>query len=154
MMGPNTASGHGSVLYVTECQINFALRAMKPILRSLWAERSVLPHFGRKADVVKVKADSEQADIDKIQRRAKGMVWASGCTSWALDPKSKRNTTMYPDFQYKYWLRSLFVPWKDFEVLGPRAVSGSFRDKAFQSRSWYVLLVVTGLALALNVAIN
>ena len=154
MMGPNTASGHGSVLYITECQINFALRAMKPILRSLWAERSILPTFGLKAKVVKVKADSEQADIDNVQQKAKGLVWSSGCTFWVLDPTSKRNSIMYPDFQYKYWLRSLFVRWKDFKVAEPGAVSGSFIAKALQSRSWYVLLAMTALALPLNVGMN
>ena len=153
-MGPNTASGHGSVLYVTECQINYALRAMKPILRTLWAKRSVLPTFGPVADVVKVKADSEQADINNVQEKAKVLVWASGCTSWAIDPVSKRNVTMYPDFQYKYWLRSLFVSWKDFEVVKPKALSGSVRAQTFQSRSWYGLLVITGLALATHRVLN
>ena len=148
-MGPNTASGHGNVLYVTECQINFALRAMKPILRMLWAETSVLSGLGSKADVIKVKADAEQADIDNVQRRCKNLVWASGCTSWALDPKSGRNTTMYPDFQYKYWLRSLFVPWKDFEILRPKTVSG---DKTIQSRFWYLLSAIIGLIVAIKTA--
>ncbi|KGO65511.1 Flavin monooxygenase FMO [Penicillium italicum] len=123
MMGPNTASGHGCVTYTTECQINFTLRAIKPVLNALRAQRSRLPVIGWKADTVKVKPDAEQADIDAIQEVAKGMVWSSGCTSWVLDAESKRNTIMYPGFQYKYWLRSIFIPWKDFDFSAP--VSGS-----------------------------
>ncbi|KAJ5922976.1 monooxygenase [Penicillium verrucosum] len=119
MMGPNTASGHGCVTYTTECQINFTLRAIKPVLNALRAQRSRLPVIGWKADTVQVKPDAEQADIDAIQEMAKGLVWSSGCTSWVFDAESKRNTTMYPDFQYKYWLRSIFIPWKDFDFSAP-----------------------------------
>lgn len=114
MMGPNTASGHGCVTYTTECQINFALRIMKPVMKALEAQRSRLPVLGSKWDVVQVKADAEQADIDDVQEKAKKLVWSSGCSSWALDSHG-RNTTMYPDFQYKYWLRSIFVEWRNFQ---------------------------------------
>ena len=119
IMGPNTASGHGNVLYVTECQINWTLRALKPVLRELWAEGSTLAGLGSKADVIKVKPNAEQADIDHVQEKCKKLVWSSGCTTWALDPKNERNTTMYPDFQYMFWLRSLFVRWKNFDLLKP-----------------------------------
>ncbi|KAI1312688.1 putative monooxygenase [Xylaria venustula] len=116
MMGPNTASGHGSVTYTTECQINFTMRVIKPILNTLKAQRSrYLPVLGQKADIVQVKSHAEQEDINTVQEKAKKLVWSSGCSSWALDSQG-RNTTMYPDFQYKYWLRSIFVPWDDFEL--------------------------------------
>ncbi|KAK0391747.1 hypothetical protein NLU13_1246 [Sarocladium strictum] len=121
LMGPNTASGHGSVSYITECQINFTMRVIKPILQALKAQKSILPSLGKVTDVVQVKQTAEKVDIDKVQERAKDMVWSSGCTSWALDEKSKRNTTMYPDFQYRYWLRSIFVAWKDFDFTTPRS---------------------------------
>ncbi|KAL9084931.1 MAG: hypothetical protein Q9159_004975 [Coniocarpon cinnabarinum] len=153
LMGPNTASGHGNVLYVTECQINFALRALKPILRTLWAERSALSGVGSKADVIKVKAGAEQADIDHVQEKCKQLVWASGCTSWALDPATGRNTTMYPDFQYKFWLRSLFVPWRNFELLKiPRTAAST---KHSRSMSLYILSgisTIIGLIAAIEAA--
>ena len=141
-MGPNTASGHGCVTYITECQINFTLRVIKPVLNALRAQRSRLPLIGWKADTVKVKPDAEQADIDAIQEMAKGLVWSSGCTSWVFDAQSKRNTTMYPDFQYKYWLRSIFITWKDFEFSAP--VSGSSRPLGIGS--WWAVPVVIAVA--------
>ncbi|KAM3557503.1 hypothetical protein MY1884_004490 [Beauveria asiatica] len=118
MMGPNTASGHGSVSYITECHINYTLRVIKPVLKALRAQRSGLPALQQATDVVSVKPDAEQRDIDDVQERARDMVWSSGCSSWALDETTKRNTTMYPDFQYKYWLRSVFVAWNDSLGLG------------------------------------
>jgi hypothetical protein len=145
MMGPNTASGHGSVTYTSECQINFTLRVIKPILNALRAQRSKLPVIGQKADVVKVKPEAELADINNTQDMAKELVWSSGCTSWALD-ESKRNTTMYPDFQYRYWLRSIFVAWKDFEFSRSGPCSESLGQRSFGLGSW--LAVSVGVALA------
>ncbi|KAL6352453.1 hypothetical protein LRP88_14220 [Fusarium phalaenopsidis] len=102
MMGPNTLSGHLSVIYTSECQINFTLRAIRPILKN-------------QADTVEVTADAEKRDIDEVQEKAKKLVWATGCTSWFIETKSSRNTIMFPDWQYKFWWRSLFVPSGDFE---------------------------------------
>ncbi|KAI0429078.1 putative monooxygenase [Xylaria sp. FL1042] len=136
MMGPNTASGHGSVTYTTECQIGFTLRVIKPILNALRAQRSSLPVIGQKTDIVKLKPEAEAADINSVQEKLKGLVWATGCTSWALDPKNGRNTTMYPDFQYKYWLRSIFIPWDDFELLTSKPAAALLASKSPGIGSW------------------
>ncbi|KAI0405085.1 putative monooxygenase [Xylaria palmicola] len=146
LMGPNTASGHGSVVYITECQIEFTLRVIKPILAALRAQRSSLPVIGRKTDVVRVTPDAEQADLDTTQEKLKKLVWASGCTSWAIDPLTGRNTTMYPDFQYKYWLRSLFVPWRDFEFSTSKPAAEALALKSPGIGSW--LTASTGVAVA------
>ncbi|KAI1758006.1 putative monooxygenase [Xylaria castorea] len=146
IMGPNTASGHASVAYTTECQIGFTLRVIKPILNALKAQRSILPVIGRKTDIVKVKPDAEQADIDMIQDRLKGLIWSSGCTSWAIDAQNGRNTTMYPDFQYKYWLRSVFISWRDFEFSTSKPTATALAMKSPGVGSW--LTVSTGIAVA------
>ncbi len=121
-MGPNTLSGHLSVIYTTECQINFTLRVIRPILSALKASRSKLPSLRQASDIVAVKAAAEQRDIDAVQEKAKGVVWASGCSSWFIDTRTGRNTIMYPDWQYKYWLRSVFIRWADFEYRASKNV--------------------------------
>ncbi|GAW13742.1 hypothetical protein ANO14919_031310 [Xylariales sp. No.14919] len=146
MMGPNTASGHGSVTYITECQIEFTLRAIKPILKALSAQRSILPVITQKTDIVKVKPEAEEVDINTTQERLKSLIWSSGCTSWAIDPETGRNTTMYPDFQYKFWLRSLFVPWRDFELSTSKPVAAALSLKAPGISSW--LVASTSVAVA------
>lgn len=137
MMGPNTASGHGYVTYTTECQINFTMRVIKPIMKALKAQRSYLPVLGQKADIVHVKSDAERADIDTVQEKTMKLVWSSGCSSWALDSQG-RNTTMYPDFQYRYWLRSIFILWGDFELSksGPMSVFSTVNSSSV--RSWLI----------------
>jgi hypothetical protein len=149
MMGPNTASGHGSVTYTTECQINFTMRVIKPVMNALKAQRSSLPVLGPKADIVQVKPEAEKTDIDTVQEKVKRLVWSSGCSSWALDSQG-RNTTMYPDFQYKYWLRSIFIPWGDFELSKSTPFSVLSTSNSSWVRSWVVtavgVAVVAGLS--------
>lgn len=137
-MGPNTASGHGSVAYTSECQIGFTLRVIKPILNALKAQRSRLPVIGQKTDIVKLRPEAEIADINTTQERLKKLVWSSGCTSWALDPKNGRNVTMYPDFQFKYWLRSIFIPRRDFEYFTSQPTAAAIALKAPGVGSWLV----------------
>lgn len=149
MMGPNTASGHGSVSYITECQINYTMRVIKPILKALRAQRSsvpVLSFLQQSTDVARVKPGAEQRDLDDVQARAKDMVRASGCTSWALDEKSKRNTTMYPDFQYKYWLRSILVAWNDLHFSTSPVLAESLASKSISIGTWVALLAGVSVA--------
>ncbi|KAI6777650.1 Glucose-methanol-choline oxidoreductase [Emericellopsis cladophorae] len=148
LMGPNTASGHGSVSYITECQINFTMRVIKPVLKALKAQRSRLPVLGSATDVVEVQQGAEKQDIDNVQERVKDLVWSSGCTSWALDETTRRNTTMYPDFQYRYWLRSVFVPWKDFEFSRSSVLEESLAGKSVGLGTWATLFAGVSLAAA------
>lgn len=123
MMGPNTLSGHLSVIYTTECQINFAIRLIKPIMRAISASRSILPSFRSSTDVGVITAAAEKRDIDTTQEKARKLVWASGCTSWFIHYGSNRNTIMYPDWQFKFWLRSVFIAWNDHSYTKSRALS-------------------------------
>ncbi|KAJ4252392.1 hypothetical protein NW762_010990 [Fusarium torreyae] len=114
MMGPNTLSGHLSVIYTTECQINLTMRLISPVMRALNNSRSRLPSLWSAPDIVEVTPDAEERDIAEVQDKAKKLVWASGCSSWFIEPKTGRNSIMFPDQQYQFWLRSVFVAWNDF----------------------------------------
>ncbi|KAF2131991.1 cyclohexanone 1,2-monooxygenase [Dothidotthia symphoricarpi CBS 119687] len=117
LMGPNTVTGHLSVIYTVECQINFTLRVLDPVLKSLpsYRSRSWLPAFlAPTPTTVEVQAEAALADSAWIQREAKKLVWASGCTNWAVDPKTGINNMMYPGYQFTYWLRSVFWKRNDF----------------------------------------
>jgi len=118
MMGPNTVTGHLSVIYTVECQINFTLRLLEPILKSLpsYRSRSLIPSLiaGTAPATVEVRHEAAAQDFEWTQREAKKLVWASGCTNWAVDPKTGLNNMMYPDWQFMYWLRSIFWRKQDF----------------------------------------
>ncbi|EED16979.1 dimethylaniline monooxygenase, putative [Talaromyces stipitatus ATCC 10500] len=110
MMGPNTTTGHLSVIYSTECQVNFSLRVLKPILRRPSVLSLRAP--SAKPTSVAVTLAAEEKDNTWIQTLSKNLVWSSGCTSWYIDAKTGRNTMLYPDWQFNFWLRSIFVPVK------------------------------------------
>ncbi|KAB8648475.1 hypothetical protein FH972_026131 [Carpinus fangiana] len=119
LMGPNTVTGHLSVIYTVECQINYAIRLMKPVIAKLHPKNSWLPwnwiSATPNADSVDVKPEAAREDSAWIQREAKKLVWSSGCSNWALHPDSDYNVMMYPDWQFKFWLRSIFIPFREFE---------------------------------------
>lgn len=136
LMGPNTVTGHLSVIYTVECQINFTLRLLEPILKSLpsYRSRSFIPKaLAPPPATVEVKPEAATADSQWTQTAAKKLVWASGCVNWAVDPKTGLNNSktthalhttnadksqvMYPDWQFLYWLRSIFWKRNDFVYL-------------------------------------
>ena len=128
LMGPNTVTGHLSVIYTVECQINFILRLIAPILQP--SSFSAFPFSsGRSSSAIAVTTRAARGDSAWLQSRLGKLVWASGCTSWALHPTTGRNIMMYPDWQFKFWLRSLWVRWEDFELdeVGKRDVMGKKR---------------------------
>lgn len=131
-MGPNTVTGHLSVIYTVECQINFTLRLLAPILQSLpsYRSKSFIPRILAPAPTtIEVTPEAALEDSQWTQREAKKLVWASGCTNWAIDAKTGMNNMMYPDWQFLYWLRSVFVKKADFvyrdESTGKRVSPGS-----------------------------
>ncbi|KND86419.1 Baeyer-Villiger monooxygenase [Tolypocladium ophioglossoides CBS 100239] len=142
LMGPNTLSGHLSVIYTTECQINFLLRIIQPVMKSLRAKRSKLPSLWSPPDIVAVTAGAEAKDIAEVQEKASKLVWATGCVSWFIDLKSGRNSIMYPDWQYRLWLRSVFIRWSDFRLSFSRDDVTARKNRS-RGRSLAVALAAT-----------
>lgn len=115
LMGPNTVTGHLSVIYTVECQINYVLRLLDPLIKSKKTSRSILS--STPFNVVDVKFDAAKKDSIWMQKELSKLVWASGCTNWALDPSTGMNIAMYPGYQFMFWLRSIFIPRDDFEYV-------------------------------------
>ena len=92
MSGPNTGIGHTSLLLMLEAQIDYFLDALRTMEQ-------------RNLATVEVKAPTVDAFNEELQRRTAGTVWASGCSSWYLDAQG-RNTTLWPDFTWKFRRRT------------------------------------------------
>lgn len=149
LFGPNTLSGHLSVIYTTECQINFILRVIEPIMSGF--NRSMLSNLVgyEYPDSVAVTSVAERRDVETVDKNAKKLVYASGCSSWFIDEKTGRNTSMYPDWQFKFWLRSIFVRWEDFtyKKAGEKSQSTFKITKRFGGLCTAVTLIAVGAAL-------
>lgn len=82
IFGPNTATGHSSVILASENAVNYTMKFIKPVLRGEVKEWEV-------------KEKAEREWTAEIQRLLKRGVFASGCNSWYLQ-KNGWNSTVYP----------------------------------------------------------
>ncbi len=92
LLGPNTGLGHNSVVYMTECQIDYVMDALR-VMR----ERDI--------ETVDVLPQAYEGYNRRIQSRMARTVWNSGgCASWYLDANG-RNSTIWPDFTWRFRLK-------------------------------------------------
>ena len=103
LYGPNAATGQHSVIFHSECQINYSCRLLRSVL-------------SKGASTIMVKPEAQKRDLTWVHGKLRGLVFNSGCTSWWMDPVTKKNTFIYPDPMYKYWLRTIFPTWSDFDI--------------------------------------
>ena len=83
LVGPNTALGHNSIVYMIESQIHYILQALDLLKRT--GARHIEPN-----------ENAQTAYNELLQRDLAGSVWVSGgCTSYYLDSAGK-NTTLWP----------------------------------------------------------
>jgi cation diffusion facilitator CzcD-associated flavoprotein CzcO len=89
MTGPNTGIGHTSLLVMIESQLPYIVQCLR------WMERRGMATF-------EVRREACQAFNEALRRRMQRTVWLQGgCVSWYLD-KHGQNTTLWPDFTWKY----------------------------------------------------
>jgi hypothetical protein len=69
--------------------------------------------------VLEPRQEAQAAYALEIQRRMKGTVWtAGGCASWYLDRKG-RNSTLWPDFTWRFRRRVTRLDPGDYVLSGP-----------------------------------
>ncbi|MEC3982090.1 flavin-containing monooxygenase [Amycolatopsis sp. H20-H5] len=105
LLGPNTALGHNSVVFMIESQSKYVVDAIK----------LTDSHDAAALDVRQDVQDKFQAEIqDKL---VKGVWTQGGCKSWYLDAKGV-NRTIWPGFTWRYWLETRKVDPSDYELSG------------------------------------
>ena len=107
LVGPNTGTGHTSILLFLEVQIEYVLKALQ--------------HMSRVgAGVIDVRPEVQEAYNAGLQERLDGSVWTDGgCRSWYLDPDGG-TSVLWPGhtFSFRKALRH-FSP-ADYELAGAR----------------------------------
>jgi cation diffusion facilitator CzcD-associated flavoprotein CzcO len=89
LVGPNVGVGHTSMVYMIESQLAYVDDALRTM-----AEEGL--------EVLETTPDAQRAYRDLIAARSRGTVWLSGgCSSWYLDA-SGHNTTLWPDFTFRF----------------------------------------------------
>ena len=93
LVGPNLGPGHTSVVFYTESQVRYIMKALEALEQ-------------RNATSFEVRRDVQDAYNADLQERMRGTVWTTGgCNSWYLD-ETGRNTTLWPGFSWELRLRT------------------------------------------------
>jgi cation diffusion facilitator CzcD-associated flavoprotein CzcO len=89
VLGPNTGLGHSSMIYMVEASVQYVIDALQQMEQHGIAQVDVRPERARRWN-------------EGIQRRMPQTVWVKGgCASWYLDEHG-RNTTLWPDFTFRF----------------------------------------------------
>ncbi|MBW0448195.1 NAD(P)/FAD-dependent oxidoreductase [bacterium M00.F.Ca.ET.228.01.1.1] len=90
IVGPNTGLGHNSMVFMIESQVEYILRALKTMQ-------------SQRAEAIEVRPQVEHAYNQQIQQKLGRAIWSTGgCKSWYLDPRTGKNTTLWPGFAYRF----------------------------------------------------
>jgi cation diffusion facilitator CzcD-associated flavoprotein CzcO len=88
LAGPNTGIGHTSLVYMIEAQLPYVLGALEVMDSGVVA--------------LDPRPDVQAAYNEMLQRKLAPSVWLTGgCSSWYLD-KNGRNSTIWPDYTFKF----------------------------------------------------
>ncbi|KAK5464926.1 hypothetical protein LTS15_001489 [Exophiala xenobiotica] len=103
IFGPNTATGHSSVILASENMVNYSLKFIGPILRG-------------EIDTYEVKESAERKWTSDLQAQLKNSVFMSGgCRSWYVGDDGW-NSTVYPRTQIDFTLRCMFPRWSHWDA--------------------------------------
>ncbi len=102
LLGPNTAHGHNSVVYMAEAQIE-----------GIW--RVITHAQEREQPIIEVKQETQRHFNLWVQDRLKSSVWQKGgCSSWYQTADGK-NVTLWPDYTFKFKKQMHNLPLQSFE---------------------------------------
>ncbi|BCG86697.1 flavin-binding monooxygenase [Mesorhizobium sp. 113-3-9] len=105
LYGPNTNLGHGSAIFMLECQVLYVMRCLKAMqarrTRFMAPRKAAMERFNKKLDV-------------DLQRT----VWAAGCSSWYKDA-SGRILNNWSGSTVRYWWETLWVRPDEYDFVRP-----------------------------------
>ena len=107
LCGPNTGLGHSSMVYMIESQVAYVMDALRHMRR-------------QRADTVVAREEAVARFNAEIDERMEGTVWNTGCASWYLDATG-RNATLWPDWTWRFRMRTARFDPADFELASRRA---------------------------------
>jgi cation diffusion facilitator CzcD-associated flavoprotein CzcO len=107
LLGPNTALGHSSMVYMIESQIEHLRQAI-----------SALDQAG--ASTIEVRPQAHEQYNREIDEQMVGTVWSvGGCSSYYLD-STGRNAAIWPDWTWRFRQRAERFEPSAYELAAPR----------------------------------
>lgn len=129
IFGPNTATGHSSVILASENMVDYSLNFIEPIIKG-------------DVDTFEVKESAERKWTADVQRALKKSVFLSGgCKSWYNAPNGW-NSTVYPWTQIDFTLRCTFPRWDHWNAKYTR--KGLTKLRVARTVKLFTLLLTVG----------
>ena len=146
IFGPNTATGHTSVIMTSESKLN--LQTGKSCFANFYA-LDMVDHalkfvkliLNGDATTVDVKHEAEVAFTADIQAALKNSVWGD-CMSWYV-AEDGWNSTTYPYSQIDFWRRCQNPTWDDWNIAYTSKGIAKIRNKKIM-RALMVGLAIVG----------
>ncbi|THH29899.1 hypothetical protein EUX98_g4287 [Antrodiella citrinella] len=133
--GPNTTTGHGSVIFTIESQMTYINQMLEPVIK------------GQASSFV-VTDKASKSYNEKLQKSLKASLW-EGCASWYRTGHDGKISSIWPGFITGQWWRLRRPVWRDYAVTGGDAwVRRRRLSKAFSFITYtaaIVLVVWVGL---------
>ena len=92
LYGPNTNLGHNSILFMIECQVNYAIRCLQELVR-------------RDLAWLDVRRDVQDRFNAELQRALRSTAWNAACGSW-YKTESGKITNNWKGTTTEYWWRT------------------------------------------------
>lgn len=102
MVGPNSALGHNSQVFMIEAQARYIVKLLKQMRR-------------RGLGTAEVRLDVQRRFTTWLDGRMSQTVWQrGGCRSYYQDVRSGRNTVLWPDTSIAFWRRTRKADLNDY----------------------------------------
>ena len=137
--GPNTTTGHTSVIFSEESQVPYLLQLFEPLRAGLL--ESVAP-----TDVATDRYN------DMLQERLQDTVW-SQCASWYRVGGRGRIVGTFPGPLVLFWWWLRRVRWEDYEIKGPGVEEWCRGHAQWPYKPLLVTVALVGLLVALVFAV-
>lgn len=104
MLGPNSALGHNSQIFMIEAQARYITSCLRVARR-------------RRIGTLDVRASVEKQFNLWLQNRLGHSVWqAGGCSSWYQHPTTGKNTVLWPSSAISFWRRTHRIRLSDYHT--------------------------------------
>lgn len=105
LCGPNTGLGHNSQVFMIEAQARYMIRCMRLA--------------GRDREV-RLRPPAQRTFNTELDAEMDATVWQTGgCTSWYQNPRTGRNTLLWPGTSIAFWRRTRRVRRGDYTFTRP-----------------------------------
>ncbi|KAF8888353.1 hypothetical protein BD779DRAFT_1623853 [Infundibulicybe gibba] len=126
--GPNTTTGHTSVIYTGEVQVDYIVKLIKPILNG---------------DVSSFEVTNKATDAynDRIHKRLSKSVFMS-CLSWYRTGGDGRVTSIFPGASTRFWWWLRRPVWSHYIAVGAERWERRLRNQRIRRSLLFLALLV------------